>query len=34
MNRPLVTVLMPARNTARYIGEAIASVLKQSFTDF
>jgi glycosyltransferase involved in cell wall biosynthesis len=31
---PKVTVLMPAYNAARYIGEAIDSVLRQSFTDF
>ncbi|MGZ3873791.1 MAG: glycosyltransferase family 2 protein [Mucilaginibacter sp.] len=33
-DRPKVTVLMPAYNAGKYIGEAIASVLKQSFTDF
>lgn len=31
---PKVTVLMPAYNAAQYIGEAIDSVLKQTFTDF
>lgn len=31
---PAITVLMPAYNAARYIGEAIASVLQQTFTDF
>jgi glycosyltransferase involved in cell wall biosynthesis len=31
---PLVTVLMPAYNSAKYIGEAIESILNQSFTDF
>lgn len=31
---PEVTVLMPVRNGARYIKEAIESVLRQSFTDF
>lgn len=29
-----VTVLMPAYNTEKYIGEAIQSVLDQTFTDF
>jgi glycosyltransferase involved in cell wall biosynthesis len=29
-----ITVLMPAYNAEKYIGEAIASVLGQSFTDF
>ncbi len=32
--RPHITVLMPAYNAAKYIAEAIASVLNQSFTDF
>lgn len=31
---PKITVLMPAYNAGKYIGEAIASVLKQSFCDF
>lgn len=31
---PAITVLMPAYNAARYIGEAITSVLQQTFTDF
>jgi glycosyltransferase involved in cell wall biosynthesis len=31
---PKVTVLMPVYNGAPYIGEAIASVLQQTFTDF
>jgi glycosyltransferase involved in cell wall biosynthesis len=31
---PEITVLMPAYNAANYIGEAIRSVLGQSFTDF
>ncbi len=31
---PLVSVLMPARNAADYIGDAIRSVLEQSLTDF
>ncbi len=34
MHDPLVTILMPAYNAAAYIGEAIESVLQQSFTDF
>lgn len=34
MRKPKVTVLMPAFNAAEYIAEAIASVLRQSFTDF
>jgi glycosyltransferase involved in cell wall biosynthesis len=31
---PKITVLMPAYNAEKYIGEAIASVLDQTFTDF
>ena len=31
---PAVTVLMPAYNAAAYIGDAIRSVLEQTFTDF
>ena len=31
---PQITVLMPAYNAEKYIGEAIASVLNQTFTDF
>jgi len=34
MNDPKVTVLMPAYNAGKYIGEAIASVLEQSFAEF
>ena len=34
MQMPKVTVLMPAYNAANYIGEAIDSVLQQSFDDF
>jgi len=34
INDPKVTVLMPAYNAGKYIGEAITSVLDQSFTDF
>jgi Glycosyl transferase family 2 len=31
---PAITVLMPAHNAAAFIGEAIASVLNQTFVDF
>jgi glycosyltransferase involved in cell wall biosynthesis len=31
---PKITVLMPAYNAGKYIGDAIESVLQQSFTDF
>ncbi len=31
---PKITVLMPAYNAEKYIGEAISSVLDQTFTDF
>jgi len=34
MNNPKITVLMPAYNAAKYIAEAIRSVLAQSFGDF
>lgn len=34
MSTPLITVLMPAYNAAKYIAEAIRSVLEQSFRDF
>jgi glycosyltransferase involved in cell wall biosynthesis len=34
LNDPAVTVLMPAYNAAKYIADAIASVLVQSFTNF
>jgi len=34
INNPKITVLMPAYNAGRYLREAIASVLDQSFTDF
>jgi glycosyltransferase involved in cell wall biosynthesis len=33
-NLPLISVLMPAYNAEKYIGEAIESVLNQTFTDF
>ncbi len=31
---PLVSVVMPARNASPYVGEAIESTLRQTFTDF
>lgn len=31
---PKVSVLMPAYNAAQYIGQAIQSILDQSFTDY
>src|ERR1700761_3392427 len=31
---PAITVLMPAYNAEKYIGEAITSVLQQTYTDF
>ena len=34
INNPKITVLMPAYNAGKYIGEAITSVLGQSFADF
>ncbi|RKR83531.1 glycosyl transferase family 2 [Mucilaginibacter gracilis] len=33
-NNPAITVLMPAYNAGKYIAEAIASVLQQSFVNF
>ena len=33
-NLPLISVLMPAYNAEKYIGEAIESVLNQTFVDF
>src|ERR1700761_7286076 len=33
-NKPQITVLMPAYNAGKYIAEAIASVLGQTFGDF
>ena len=34
INSPLISVLMPAYNAEKYIGEAISSVLNQTFGDF
>lgn len=34
MKNPLVSVIMPAYNHEKYVGEAIESVLNQSLTDF
>lgn len=34
MSSPVITVLMPAYNAEKYIGEAIVSVLNQTFRDF
>jgi glycosyltransferase involved in cell wall biosynthesis len=34
MTNPLVSVLMPCYNASKYIGEAIRSILNQSFQDF
>jgi len=34
MQKPLVSVLMPAYNAEKYIGEAIESILNQTFKDF
>ena len=31
---PKVSVVMPAYNAEKYIGEAIDSILNQTFTDF
>src|ERR1043166_8887289 len=31
---PTVTVLMPVYNGARFVGEAIESILRQTWTDF
>jgi glycosyltransferase involved in cell wall biosynthesis len=33
-NGPLVSILLPAFNVEKYIGKAIDSILKQTFTDF
>jgi len=34
MDNPKISVLMPAYNTEKYIGEAIESILNQTFKDF
>ena len=34
MNSPAISVVLPAFNCEKYIGEAIQSVLQQTFTDF
>ena len=34
MNRPMVSVVMPAYNVERYVEEAIQSILDQTFRDF
>jgi glycosyltransferase involved in cell wall biosynthesis len=34
MREPLVTVLMPVYNAAGFVREAVASILRQTFTDF
>lgn len=34
MSQPVITILMPARNAAPYIGDAIRSVLNQTFSQF
>jgi glycosyltransferase involved in cell wall biosynthesis len=34
MKTPRISVVMPAYNSERYIGEAIESILNQTFTDF
>ena len=34
MDSPKISVIMPAYNHEKYIGEAIESVLNQSFEDF
>lgn len=31
---PLISVIMPVYNTERFVGEAIESILNQTFTDF
>ena len=31
---PMISVIMPAYNHEKYIGEAIESVINQSYTDF
>ncbi|WP_052399128.1 glycosyltransferase family 2 protein [Candidatus Francisella endociliophora] len=34
MNKPLISVVMPVYNAEKYVGEAIESVLNQTFKDF
>ena len=34
IDRPLVSVIMPAYNAEKYIAEAISSVLSQSYTNW
>ena len=34
MKNPVLTIAMPTYNAERYIGEAIESVLNQTFRDF
>ncbi|MGZ4118738.1 MAG: glycosyltransferase family 2 protein, partial [Bacteroidia bacterium] len=34
MNKPKVTVLMPAYNAEKYIRESIESILNQTYSDF
>jgi glycosyltransferase involved in cell wall biosynthesis len=34
MNKPLVSVVMPLFNAEKYVGEAVESVLSQSYTNF
>lgn len=34
MENPLISILMPVYNTERYIGEAIESVIKQTYTNW
>ena len=34
MNAPLVTIIMPARNVAKYIRDAVQSVLDQEYSNW